>query len=232
MAEVVNEDVVEQILIEIDVKDLIRFKTVCKSWHSLITSPRFVNRHLIRSYNKDRNNKEIGHRRIGLVNFHPYHHVGSSNGLICLASSSLYADVKFSVANPLTREVTQLRDSPWKGFLLCLCWGFGYDSSIDDYKVIVGVEGATHKTCFKVLSLKSNVWRLVGVVKYSFITKVGLLCNGALHWIVRDENTEDMKNLIICYDLCKQEFLEIPLPEGASYIRLGVMQEFVGTSAK
>ncbi|KAJ0617152.1 putative F-box domain-containing protein [Helianthus annuus] len=71
MAEVVNEDVVEQILIELDVKDLIRFKTVCKSWHSLITSPRFVNRHLIRSHNKDRNNKEIGHRRIGFVNAHP-----------------------------------------------------------------------------------------------------------------------------------------------------------------
>ncbi|KAJ0806736.1 putative F-box domain-containing protein [Helianthus annuus] len=174
MAEAVNEDVVEQILIELDVKDLIRFKTVCKSWHSLITSPRFVNRHLIRSYNKDRNNNEIGHRKIGLGYTYPGRLVGSSNGLICFASSSLYADVKFSVANPLTREVTQLRNSPWKDFLSCSCWGFGYDSSIDDYKVIVGVEGATHKTCFKVLSLKSNAWKVIGEVNVFFFSTLNV----------------------------------------------------------
>ncbi|MFS7916292.1 putative F-box domain-containing protein [Helianthus anomalus] len=42
MAEFGYGDLVELILVRLDVKDLIRFKSVCKSWHSLITSPRFV----------------------------------------------------------------------------------------------------------------------------------------------------------------------------------------------
>ncbi|KAI3823128.1 hypothetical protein L1987_04558 [Smallanthus sonchifolius] len=85
MAEFVHEDVSELILIRLDVKDLIRCKSVCKSWYSLITSPRFINRH---SYNKDRFNNELGHRRIILLdddddydNDDDHHLVGSSNGL-------------------------------------------------------------------------------------------------------------------------------------------------------
>ncbi|KAM0024959.1 putative F-box domain-containing protein [Helianthus debilis subsp. tardiflorus] len=41
MAEFGYGDLVELILVRLDVKDLIRFKSVCKSWHSLIASPRF-----------------------------------------------------------------------------------------------------------------------------------------------------------------------------------------------
>ncbi|MFS7916336.1 putative F-box domain-containing protein [Helianthus anomalus] len=162
MAEVVNEDVVEQILIEIDVKDLIRFKTVCKSWHSLITSPRFVSRHLNRSYNKDRNNNEIGHRKIGrgqqnsqrIVLAATYGHgrrlVGSSNGLVCIIIKSEFC-CNVLVCNPSTREVRQLR--PYSGLISSplLCWGFGYDSSRDDYMVFVGARKGENHTCFHVL---------------------------------------------------------------------------------
>ncbi|MFS7988888.1 putative F-box domain-containing protein [Helianthus anomalus] len=35
-------DVVKQILVQLDVGDLIRCKSVCKSWRSLISSPPFV----------------------------------------------------------------------------------------------------------------------------------------------------------------------------------------------
>ncbi|KAJ0606185.1 putative F-box domain-containing protein [Helianthus annuus] len=123
MAKFVHADVVEQILLRSEVKYLIRFKIVCKSWHSLITSPRFINRHLNHSYNKDRNDSKIGHRRITFADddHRPRNLVGSSNGLVCVTSGYL----QFSVVNPLTGEVTRLRrsPSPYMGFWLCC--GFG-----------------------------------------------------------------------------------------------------------
>ncbi|KAI3716458.1 hypothetical protein L1987_67355 [Smallanthus sonchifolius] len=202
MTEFDHEDVVEQILIGLDVKDLIRCKSVCKSWHSLITSPGFINRHLNYSYHKDRCSNELNNRRISYT-----HLVGSSNGLICIISA-LYA--KILVCNPLTREVRKLALLIGLSF----CWGFGYDSSGDDYKVFMGSKKGKNLTCVQVLSLKSNVWRVIGEVKYKFISIDGILCNGALHWIIRDEN---MKKIIISYDLSKEEFKEIPHPVDARY---------------
>ncbi|KAJ0617160.1 putative F-box associated interaction domain-containing protein [Helianthus annuus] len=76
-----------------------------------------------------------------------------------------------------------------------LCYGFGYDSSTDDYKVFVGAEKGENRTCVRVLRLKSNVWRVIPEVEYTFITKVGILCNGALHWLIRDD--ENKKRFII-----------------------------------
>ncbi|KAJ0806741.1 putative F-box domain-containing protein [Helianthus annuus] len=207
MAEVVHEDLVEQILVRSDVEDLLRFKRVCKSWHSLITSSRFVNRHLKHSYNKDRIDNQIGHRRVTYVDDDRKDQelVGSSNGLVCIAS---FFGFEFSVVNPLIGAVTRLKRA-FMGF--SLCWGFGFDSSTDDYKVIVKDK---HQTCVRVMSLKSNVWRVIEEVKYKFISKTGILSNGALHWIVEDENS---KKLIISFDLSKEEFKEIPQPDDVKY---------------
>ncbi|KAJ0617092.1 putative F-box domain, galactose oxidase/kelch, beta-propeller, F-box associated interaction [Helianthus annuus] len=221
MAEVVNEDVVEQILIELDVKDLIRFKTVCKSWHSLITSHCFVNRHRIRSYNKDRNNNELGHRRITLFDdlTSGYDLFGSSNGLVCLISNSPYIIPNVFVGNPLTREVRQLKLPHSIGSLTCC--GFGYDIFKDDYTVFVGAKKGKDQTRVQALSLKSNVWRVIADVKYNFLricwftSKAGILCNGALHWILT--NKENEKDLVIAYDLSKQKFREIPQPDHPRY---------------
>ncbi|KAI3716457.1 hypothetical protein L1987_67352 [Smallanthus sonchifolius] len=225
MGERLDDHVLEKILIGLDAKDLIRCKSVCKSWYSFITSLRF---------NKDRYNNELGHRRITSVTHsgfhcrfchddnHHHHLVGSSNGLVCISSFRS----ELLVGNPFTREVRHLKLPPSTG--LTLCWGFGYDSSTDDYKVIVGAWQGKNQTCVQVLSLKSNIWRVVGEVKYStFIIKVGVLCNGGLHWIIKDQNN---KNLIICYDLSKEEFKEIPQPnderyEGTSCSNLGIMKE-------
>ncbi|KAK1435309.1 hypothetical protein QVD17_01070 [Tagetes erecta] len=66
------------------------------------------------------------------------------------------------------------------------------------------------QTCVQMLSLKSNVWRVIGDLKYTFIRRVGMLWDGALHWIIRDQNH---KEIIISYDLSKQEFKEIPRPD-------------------
>ncbi|KAM0013670.1 putative F-box domain-containing protein [Helianthus debilis subsp. tardiflorus] len=227
-AEIVHDDIVEQILIRLDVKNLIRCKRVCKSWHSLITSPGFVNRHLNRSYNQDCYNNEIGHRRISSKD---HHLIGSSNGLVVVCNSPYI----YSVGNPLTREVTQLRPPPCIPSPL-LCWGFGHDSANDDYAVLVGARAGENEnenenpTSFQVqlqvLRLSTNVWKVVREVRYTFITNAGILCNGALHWIVKDQNR---KILIISYDISQEVFKEVCQPDDPRYkcgssSRLGIVK--------
>ncbi|XP_076923099.1 F-box/kelch-repeat protein At3g06240-like [Bidens hawaiensis] len=220
MLEFFHGDLLEQILVRLDANDLIRYKSVCKSWHSLITSSRFINRHLNHGYNKERYNNVLGYRRVSnfkapLVN---YDLVGSSNGLVCIGISKLC----LIVGNPLTREVRHLAYPPYIGERVC--WGFGYDSSRDDYKVVVGAHKGTSKICFWLLSFKSNEWRNVGEVNYWYFNrKAGLLFNDALHWIKVDTN---IKRSIISFDLSKEEVKGIPIPD-ASHIgsQLGIMKE-------
>ncbi|XP_071725161.1 F-box/kelch-repeat protein At3g06240-like [Rutidosis leptorrhynchoides] len=92
---------------------------------------------------------------------------------------------------------------------------------MDDYKVIVGFMKGDYVTCFHVLSLKSNVWKHVGEVNYCHFSSIGVLCNGALHWLMLDIN-ENM--VIISFDLSENKFNEIPQPDDVT------CQYFMGRS--
>ena len=117
--------------------------------------------------------------------------------------------------------------TPWTLFS---CSGFGYDSLTDDYKVVLGTRTFNHKTCFQVFSLKSNAWKVIGDVNYTcferfnFLSR-GVLCNGAIHWLMYPENK---KQVILSFDLYKEEFKEIPQPDDARYkfgMWVGIMEE-------
>ncbi|GKC24455.1 F-box protein CPR1-like protein [Tanacetum coccineum] len=98
------------------------------------------------------------------------------------------------------------------------CYGFGYDSFADDYKLVMAInQGRYDGTLVQILSLKSNVWKLFGHVNYSFYdNNPGILFNGALHWFWFDAN-DNYKKFIRCFDLAKEEFREIPQPEDPRY---------------
>ncbi|XP_076951608.1 F-box/kelch-repeat protein At3g23880-like [Bidens hawaiensis] len=240
-------DVVEQILLRMDVKDLIRCKSVCKSWLSLISSPRFVKAHLNHNIKSDRNNHQLGHRRICHSKSMPNGRwvrwneiiviVGSCNGLVCFSPR----DVELVVTNPLTREQKKLPTPPYRpnmdgiGMIRELvCWGFGYDSCADDYKVIAGFRNKydINWTTFFVLTLKSNTWKVIGKIRYGMIIEeeedCGILCGGALHWFLSDGNK---KKVIISFNLSTGEFKEIPQPDTADYdcdikdLQLGVLED-------
>ncbi|XP_076959844.1 putative F-box protein At3g16210 [Bidens hawaiensis] len=228
MADVAPFDVVEQILVRLDVKDLIRYKSICKPWRSLISSPRFVKAHLNHSYNNDRNNRQLGHRRIDVWIDVPVSYsscrkkldfVGSCNGLVCVSP----LNVEFFVTNPLTLETNKLPKPPYM-ISKVVCWGFGYDPSADDYKVVAGFD-SKKLTRFYALALKSNTWKVIGEVKSkSLKDSKGVLCGGALHWLAKN-------NVIISLDLSTEEFKEIPLPineeceDDRAYNKLGVIEE-------
>ncbi|GJU78037.1 F-box protein CPR1-like protein [Tanacetum coccineum] len=142
MAELVL-DVVEQILLRLDAIDLLRFKSVCKSWLYLIASPLFVKalNHTLMKIYKSIDKRIIMHRGChqsldGSFICNDYHIIGSSNGLVCISPR----DIELLVINPLIREVNYLPKLPDEilpdktigRFILKPCWGFGYDLSTDD----------------------------------------------------------------------------------------------------
>ncbi|XP_024986212.1 F-box/kelch-repeat protein At3g06240-like [Cynara cardunculus var. scolymus] len=240
-------EILEQILVRLDVRDIIRCKSVCKAWESFISDPDFVKAHLKHSYNNDRNDNEIGERRIVMArypyryrvrqyevddrffDYHYCHLIGSSNGLVCIS----ILNTEILLANPSIREVKKLQ-RPQIPHVGSLCWGFGYDSSVDDYKVILGFRKGDDLTCFHVLTLKSNEWKVIGEVNYTFVSRIGILCNGALHWIMKGGSPQDDRKVILSFHISKEEFIEIPQPDDARFesliaghlaLRLGTIDE-------
>ncbi|GKA59209.1 putative F-box domain-containing protein [Tanacetum coccineum] len=115
-------------------------------------------------------NNESGDTRIDFDSEYCHRLVGSSNGLVCI--HVCFKDELF-VINPSTREVKKLRNPP--KYIVIEVLGFGYDSSIDDFKVVVGFSYKdSNDILFIVLELKSNYWKSVaGEVKGCPLLKYG-----------------------------------------------------------
>ncbi|GJV45752.1 putative F-box domain-containing protein [Tanacetum coccineum] len=176
MGEFFHDDICEQILVRLDVEDLIRYKSVCKSWKSLISHPRFVKAHQKRQVN-------LIPYRMGIIPNYlskygaEHYMVGSSNGLACINS---FDGDEIIVANPWTREERMLQKLPVSPDRSC--WGFGYDALTDDYKVLFGAAESFEKTAFHVFSLKSNVWKHVGHVNILLVMyTIGTLCTWGVY---------------------------------------------------
>ncbi|XP_071687352.1 F-box/kelch-repeat protein At3g06240-like [Rutidosis leptorrhynchoides] len=242
-------DVVELILARSDVEDVVRCKSVCKSWYNLISSNYFVKAHLKRSYD---NNRQHGYLRIllkwGIIKLRNCMIVDSSNGLVinklrnCMIVGSFNGLVCISdnedelllVTNPSTREVRKLPKPYIKYRGKVCCSGFGYDSLTNDYKVVAGFNISEHHMRFQVLSLKSNEWEFIGDnnnLTYNCSSddlNCGFSYDGALHWFVYDTKKE--KKVILSFDLSLEKFKEIPLPNDTDYVydeidRLGMFEE-------
>ncbi|KAI8566684.1 hypothetical protein RHMOL_Rhmol02G0061200 [Rhododendron molle] len=111
--------------------------------------------------------------------------VGCCDGLVCVAS-----DREVFIWNPSSRKSKRLPDveipSPYHYIAM---HGFGYDESIDDYKVAVfSCDANNYNRGFeaegKVYSLRTNSWRRIGgFPRCSHMDVSGTYLNGALHWI-------------------------------------------------
>ncbi|XP_076882905.1 F-box/kelch-repeat protein At3g06240-like [Bidens hawaiensis] len=144
------------------------------------------------------------------------HLIGSSHGLVCVSPSP----TKIVVINPSTREVknvTKSRDIPETSFM---CQGFGYDSKNDDYKIVLVFQKGENNACFHVLSLRYNIWKVIAEINYVFTSRVvGILCEGALHWLANDTSPEK-KIVILSLHFSDEKFMEVPMPDDTRYNKL------------
>lgn len=139
--------------------------------------------------------------------------VGSCNGLICLMLDyEAKESYTFMLWNPCTGESNLLPQPPIQSSS-SFFWGFGYDSTIDDYKVVLGSCISGHEVVV-VFRLKMGSWRKVERLERSFDVRwVGCLVNESLHWVFKEvKECRLIGQKIVSFDLAEEKFHEIPFP--------------------
>ncbi|XP_060667979.1 F-box/kelch-repeat protein At3g23880-like [Ziziphus jujuba] len=182
-----------EILVRLPVSSLLRFKRVCKSWRSLISSPFFIQKHLQVCNSTTTNpnlifksKMEVGdtvfvvsHLTLQVIkarNVPPIRHnwwpriLGTYNGLICLYCTVDYRDA--AVWNPATGEK---KDLPCPLILKShiRAAGFGFDANNNDYKMVLihlFIDVADNVRLpggfqLEYYSLKANSWKLVNEIQ-------------------------------------------------------------------
>nr|XP_043625964.1 F-box protein At3g07870-like [Erigeron canadensis] len=164
MEDVVFDDILEQILVRLAVKDIVLCKSVCKSWYSgisrSISCSAFVNSHM-----KHNNNNPVVGRII------------------------MQGDYWKNKTTIGSRRIPV--ESSWRDYLV--------GSFVGDFHITIAYNSA------------------------------GILCNGALHWLMADQNRNPVQH-ILSFHLSKDEFKEIPIPADhrckvTDHTRLGIVEE-------
>ncbi|XP_058202314.1 F-box/kelch-repeat protein At3g06240-like [Rhododendron vialii] len=231
-------EIVADVLVRLPVKSLCRFKCVSPSWKTLISSPQFAKTHLhiaittkkppkalLRSssdalYSVDLADANPTCEKLDTL---PAECFGERlmasepfNGLLLVHGISYEPNF---LSNPFTRECKKLPKSP----LSDINWnenegygkpvrGFGYDSCMDDYKVVMvhtalQVDDADTDDV-AVYSMKTDAWSRIQVSHNWLEPQTGVYLNDRLHWLC-------WYNLMnaIAFDLSDQVFREIQLPD-------------------
>ncbi|KAB1224760.1 hypothetical protein CJ030_MR1G028610 [Morella rubra] len=150
------DDVIVEILLRLPVKYVAQFRCVSKQWRSLILDRRFARSHFQRACGHTQRLLLSSTFGLGCLDIHepfdvglavrelnfPFKQpgrririVGSCDGLVCV---SLFPNIGFCIWNPCTGDHMRLPD-PGISSPSCKIYmhGFGYDSSTDDYKLLV-----------------------------------------------------------------------------------------------
>ncbi|GAU19174.1 hypothetical protein TSUD_198550 [Trifolium subterraneum] len=235
-----SPELIIQILLWLPVKSLIRFKSVCKLWFSLISDPNFANSHFqlaqtnstrivsisavppqIRSIDFEallNDDSASSNPNLSLPqSYFPLQMKGSCRGFIFLhCSSNNY------LWNPSTGFHKQIPLSPIDsrfGAYFRYLYGFGYDQSRDDYLVVLlsydPGELLRFSSHLEIFSLKDNTWKEIEDTHFPYMgayhyPEAGLLFNGAIHWFVTRRDSR--VNAIVAFDLMERNLLEITLP--------------------
>ena len=78
------EDIALNILANLPVKSVIRFRCVSKTWDSSITTPHLISTHL--SLNLNNNNNNLDHYHTHLIHLSPLTASSPSNGPVCMVA--------------------------------------------------------------------------------------------------------------------------------------------------
>ncbi|KAK9155389.1 hypothetical protein Sjap_002869 [Stephania japonica] len=223
-------ELIFDILSRLPVKDLLRFKSVCKSWRQLIADPLFIKAQFNRSINNDSlsflytlnhhhlylcsaSNALTESTKIDLTfNGSPLSVVqiiGSCNGFICFDSYS-YGII---VLNPSTRELIKLPELPgiWSS-TYSIIWGFGFCSNTQLFKVVrIVYFSSKAKTQIMVHTVGiANGWRRVSqpppVVVHQ---QKQVLVGGVPHWTAFGVT-------VVYFDVAREVFEKIPCPRNES----------------
>ncbi|XP_076891824.1 F-box/kelch-repeat protein At3g23880-like [Bidens hawaiensis] len=254
-AQSVPTEIAVEILLKLPVESLLRCKSVCKSWYSLISDPQFVKSHLAIS---TRSNSQYAHhrlifsteRRTRIESCHLHHVLYDNNSinnaldldypfkhlskLVSVVGScnglvciAVYRSALF-IWNPSTRKSHRLPPSDYEKHIgLFALHGFGYQQSTGDYKVVeIFPKLKSRETLVRIYSSKDGNWKEMGVYPRVFsFFDFGKFSNGALHWIAANDLGG---RIIVALDLEKETYGEVLQPDydaGYKHFILGSLRE-------
>ncbi|XP_058202751.1 F-box/kelch-repeat protein At3g06240-like [Rhododendron vialii] len=232
------KEMITHILSRLPVESLCRFKCVSPSWKTLISSPYFAKTLLNRTKtlkNPDNLRKKIlimadNLYSVDLAHTNPTatklslptaeqqleHQVRVVNSCDGLVLVSIRCSSELFLLNPSTRECKKLPVFP------CVVdsadyfdedlYGVGYDSSTDDYKVLIIFSASFPRTGASIVaiySLKTDSWRRIQDTDFYLEAYSGrVFVNGCLHGIC----WRDGCNGIVAFDLSDEVVREVPQP--------------------
>ncbi|GLT40833.1 hypothetical protein SLA2020_149380 [Shorea laevis] len=226
-----------------DPKSVCRFKSVSKSWRSMISEIKREDLVILsRSgvYSADLDSPHILKQHFVPHGGEPVILRGSCNSLILLSSHyNIILWNKFSGDYQLIPYPEIISSEPYyKEDSMFLLYGLGYDSVDDDYKIVqiiwfCCVNHCLSKFEFKVYSLRNKTWRspkrtsiksspapyIMG--SYFNMSKAALV-GSSVHWAAHYE--QKSQYLVFAFDLTTEESHEIELPEKTKADVVGTLE--------
>ncbi|XP_021836820.2 F-box protein CPR1 [Spinacia oleracea] len=242
-------DLMINIFLRLDAKPLLQFKSVCKSWYYLISSPNFAELHLDQTLAQSNPNVRFvfSAPHLSSAEFDTFdrvkeldnpfrdqgfaHVVGSCHGLLCLCNYDLHLTIL--LYNPTTQTYRKLPFlSKPSSLSHRYSFGFGYEKESKDYKfvrILQSNEGTgPFKSQVMVYSLKTDSWVRAPDVPSPFFSyrEDGVLVNGTLHWVHEFVHKDEKRYSILGFGLGNNSFNEVPQPkfeEQFINLRVGVL---------
>ncbi|XP_061357373.1 F-box/kelch-repeat protein At3g06240-like [Gastrolobium bilobum] len=243
-------DIIYEILLRLPVKSLVRFKCVCKSWLSLISDPHFAKSHynlsaspshkllLIERSGSETRSLDVDaflHTDASVILRPPkpgkrpsLEILGSCRGFLFIERyPNLYLlNPSVGFLRDLSYfEIGQEHHNEVKPLI-----GFGYDPSTDNYLIVVLFSTFNNDDMadrLVIFSLRTNSLKEIQMphIPFYYSENQSLLFNDAIHWLAYGENR---LKVILAFDLIKENFYEISLPDGDftigfSFCNLGTM---------
>ncbi|KAM7485147.1 hypothetical protein LguiA_001156 [Lonicera macranthoides] len=193
------DEITEEILVRLPASSLLRFKLACKHWQSSISDPNFVGKHLSHVLSLDLDDQSNNnHHKLIIFN--------------STTASALHSIDYESFNDAATTKQLHIVSASW---VLAMAYGsvrmlgFGYDSFIDNYKVIRVTSKTPIEHKVEIYQLKTNSWRRIEGIPYGLLVfpshTGGTLVNGSLHWA--------SDSVIIGFNLIDEKFKLAAVPQ-------------------
>lgn len=254
---VLPQELITEMLLRAPAKSIGKFRCVSKQWRSFLSSPHFIESHRtlhsIRSPPKlimisstshslftltfspggnNRKRSDAVSRKIKKFQVEWKSLLGSCHGLVLVGD----CDYDQFLMNPTTLEMVYVPD-----FSLALDprtslshFGFGYDSSGDDYKIVRlsyhYVLPIIREVFVDVYNLKMKTWRRIEDSAIFAIPRnmlPGVFLNGAIHWMGTDYSIAGSSTVVFAFDLGNEKFKRVPAPSSVVFSLLYSNQLFV-----
>ncbi|KAL6641159.1 hypothetical protein ACP70R_019340 [Stipagrostis hirtigluma subsp. patula] len=235
----IPDDVLEQILLRLPVKSLLRFKSVCKSWRDTIAGPRFercqlqlsrarrpsilvlpllemprplrMDRIMFFAYPGHGTAAELMHEKLWSSGIDSFLDPLHCDGLVVVTAAH---SSQIFVCNPATKELMVLpAGAPDSGS--CQRVGFGVDPSTGKYKAVRCFErycdeGMTNYSIgCEIFTLGSREWKPAVDPPYMIKPMTPVCLPGAVYW---SAGASLSKQVMLRFDLHDEEFTVFPTP--------------------